>query len=70
MTKSAHRTPTQEEISSYHMQVSSDENYTHYRINLGMLTEDQKRRLAANYGISMAILEDETMLTLNVMKDY
>jgi hypothetical protein len=70
MTKTVHRTPTQDEIYSYHMQVHSDDNYTHYRINLGMLSEDQKRRLGANYGVSMAILEDETSLTLSVMKDY
>ncbi len=70
MTKTVSRTPTQEEIYSYHMQVSRDENYTHYRINLGMLSEDQKRRLSAHYGVSMSILEDETTLTLTVMKDY
>jgi hypothetical protein len=70
MTKTVHRSPTQDEISSYRMQVHTDENYTHYRINLGMLSEDQKRRLSSNYGISMSILEDETSLTLTVMKDY
>ena len=70
MTKTVSRTPSQEEIYSYHMQVSRDENYTHYRINLGMLSEDQKRRLSANYGVSISILEDETTLTLTVMKDY
>jgi hypothetical protein len=70
VTKNVHRAPTQDEIYSYRMQVSSDENYDRYRINLGFLSEDQKRQLVAHYGISLGILEDETSLTLIVMKEY
>jgi hypothetical protein len=70
MKKTVHRAPTQEEINSYRMQVTTDENYTHYRINLATTSEDQKRRLSERYGISLKVLEDDTLLILSVIRDY
>ena len=68
MKKSIHYEPSPGEISSYKMQVSSDTDHMYYRIHLSELTEDQRRRLGAKFGVSLRILEDEPHLTLSYTK--
>lgn len=56
--------PSTDDIYSYQMVVTSDESHIYYKINLGMLTEGQRRHLSKRYGISLNILESEPFLIL------
>lgn len=61
--------PSSEEVYAYSMQVTADETHTYYRINLGVLTEGQRRHLSERYGVSLNILESEPYLTLVKITD-
>lgn len=64
MQKYIHYDPSPEEINSYHMQVSSDNNHHYYKIHLSELTEGQRKRISERYSIMLKILESEPYLTL------
>lgn len=69
MQKYIHYDPSGEEIHSFHIQVSSDDNHNYYKIHLSELTEGQRKRLSERYGVSLNILESEPYLTLIRIKD-
>ncbi len=64
MQKYIHYDPSPEEINSYHMQVSSDNNHHYYKIHLSELTEGQRKRISERYSVMLNILESEPYLTL------
>lgn len=64
MQKYIHYDPSPEEIHSYHMQVSSDNNHHYYKIHLSELTEGQRKHISQRYGVMLNILESEPYLTL------
>jgi hypothetical protein len=64
MQKYIHYDPSSEEIYTYHMQVSSDDNHHYYKIHLSELTEGQRKHISGRYGVSLNILEGEQYLTL------
>ncbi len=64
MQKYIHYDPSSDEIHSYRMQVSSDDNHHYYKIHLSELSEGQRKRISDRYGVSLKILESEPYLTL------
>lgn len=64
MQKYIHYDPSSEEIHSYHMQVTSDNNHHYYKIHLSELTEGQRKHIAQRYGVTLNILESEPYLVL------
>lgn len=69
MQKYIHYDPSQEEIYSFHMQVSSDSSHNYYKIHLSELTEGQRKRISQHYGVTLNILESEPYLVLVRMID-
>lgn len=69
MQKYIHYDPSSEEIYSYHMTVTSDNSHNYYKIHLSELTEGQRKRLSARYGVSLNVIEGEQYLTLVRIKD-
>jgi len=64
MQKYIHYDPSPEEIHSYSMQVSSDNNHHYYKIHLPELTEGQRKHISRHYSVSLNILESEPYLIL------
>lgn len=64
MQKYIHYDPSPEEIHSYGMQMSSDANHHYYKIHLSELSEGQRKRISAKFGVSLNILESEQYLVL------
>jgi hypothetical protein len=64
MQKYIHYDPSPEEIRTYRMQCSSDNNHHYYKIHLSELTEGQRKHFSQKFGISLNILESEQYLTL------
>ena len=64
MQKFIHYDPSSDEIHAYRMQVSSDDNHNYYKIHLSELSEGQRKRFSAKFGISLKVLESEQYLTL------
>jgi hypothetical protein len=63
MQKYIHYDPSPEEIQSFHMSMTSDNNHHYYKIHLSELTEGQRKRISTKYGVSLNILESEQYLT-------
>ena len=64
MQKYIHYDPSSEEIHSYHMLVTSDNNHYYYKIHLSELTEGQRKHISKQYGVTLNILESEQYLVL------
>ena len=56
--------PSREQIEAYGMQLTEEDVYINYKIELANLSDDEKNRLCATYGLAPQKLEEATTLVL------
>lgn len=65
MYKVIDQEPAREKIEQFGMQISEEDSYTNYRIDLTKLSDAQKRALFESYGITAAEGTSDLVLSLS-----